>query len=59
MTRRQHIEHIIRSWPGMRLRDIKSMVREEMAEEQWLAEENPMGRIRRLRRDEGEWALHR
>jgi len=59
MTRRQHIEHIVRSWPGIKLRDIKSMVREEMAEEQWLAEEHPIDRIRRLRRDEGEWALWR
>ena len=59
MTRRQHIEHVIHEYPRMRLHNIKALVREEMAEEQWLSEENPIDRIRRLRRDEGEWSLHK
>ena len=55
MTRRQWIETVMRQYPEMRLSSIKEMVRDAEAE----AEEELVDRIRRIRRDEGEWALHR
>ena len=55
MTRRQWIETVIQQYPMMRLSSIKEMVRDAES----LQDEHPMDRIRRIRRDEGEWALHR
>lgn len=55
MTRRQWIETVILQYPEMRLSSIKEMVREAEAR----AEEHLVDRITRIRRDEGEWALHR
>ncbi len=55
MTRRQWIETVMRQYPEMRLSSIKEMVREAES----LQDEHLVDRITRIRRDEGEWALHR
>ena len=55
MTRRQWIEAAIKQYPTMSLAGIKELVRDAEAE----AEEELPERIRRIRRDEGEWALRR
>ena len=55
MTRREWIRIAIRQYPTMSLSGIKELVRDAEAE----AEEELPDRIRRIRRDEGEWALRR